>query len=412
MYRDILSRLASNKIAKSSYLIERLRSGTESSGHSIVPAGEKSTHIAVPSPAASKSVSSPSPRGASVSAHDTEILVETIHPFHTAMPRNPSPSSSRDGGNEDRIEEDASNHSNSNNPQVIRALKSISHFPFLQGTAHAQKIRDVFLEIVEDDRTDEEAAMAALSEKRLFWKRMSDLNAGSLKFTTYNGMCVINKRKQARVFAEKLYQHLSRRGQYELTARMIRDLLVSAMEASYRKEHIAPEDEAALLKAFEEAKKETIKQANLMFLLGDKDDAIVKDTDILAGVMKAYKEMKFASSSLYDFGELQLTLRYVVDVFFWICMLIIFQCIVQFNITTILAPAITVVLILSFALGPFFGNMFLCIAFVLFMLPFDIGNRVMIGVGPNAFVCYITGIGLFYTTVETIYNEKVRHNLR
>jgi small-conductance mechanosensitive channel len=160
----------------------------------------------------------------------------------------------------------------------------------------------------------------------------------------------------------------------------------------------------------EEAIKSALKELDLLFHMppGD-EECVVSEADIVAGVIQVFKQMKFAASSLYDFGELQATLRYVIDVMFWVLMMIVFQIIVQFDISTVLAPAITVLLMLSFAFGPLFGNLFLATAFVVFMLPFDIGDRVVIGnAGPSQIICYIRSIGLMYTTVETIYKDKVR----
>ena len=148
-------------------------------------------------------------------------------------------------------------------------------------------------------------------------------------------------------------------------------------------------------------------EAESLFILGSDGEAEVDEKAVVAAVLMVYKEMTFATSSLYDFGGLQRSFRNVIDVFFWTAMAVIIQFILQFDLITVLAPGITVILVLSFALGPFFGNMFLSIAFVFFMLPFDIGDRVMIGMGTNKFTCYITSIGLLHTTVLTIYNEKL-----
>lgn len=271
----------------------------------------------------------------------------------------------------------------------------------------ARRVRDVFQEMVEEEEVMEDAeSNAETSKKVMFWKRMQSLNEGILRISTYNGTVHIKKRKQAILFGEKLYVHLSRNGKQPVTSTAIRKLVSANIPVFIEQEIVAGNIVSG---STDEAVKSALKELDSLFHMPPgEEDCVVTEADIIAGVIQVFKQMKFAASSLYDFGELQATLRYVIDVMFWVLMLIVFQIIVQFDISTILAPAITVLLMLSFAFGPLFGNLFLATAFVVFMLPFDVGDRVVIGTaGPSQIICYIRNIGLMYTTVETIYKDKV-----
>merc|ERR1712000_774024 len=117
--------------------------------------------------------------------------------------------------------------------------------------------------------------------------------------------------------------------------------------------------------------------------------------------VNVYKDLRFASSSLNNFGEVHESLRDNIDVFFWLLMFMIVQVILQFDMTTVLAPLLTIIFGISFALGPVFGNLFCSITFVLFMLPYDVGHRIIVGHGSTAMKCNVISISLWYTTVIT-----------
>lgn len=391
-YKEILSMLSSNKVPKSAYGPPvRLRSLSGESDDTI-----KSRDRVNSSAVENQTMDSSKSPSETHQSDDAVNKAETVRPFQhykppEDLPPPPAPNTSI-----------ISQKSYTNN-------MSMPNFGFFYGAVNPGKIRDVFLEIVDMDDVPEEDEDIKLSERKLFWKQMSELNEGTLKLSTYNGICVISKRKQAKIFAQKLYLHLSRKGLYQITAKIMRDLIGNLVDQSFEKNRasVLKVDEVGEKKRHREYKAELLKFLNELFILSTSDEGIVTEVDIQNGVMTAYKEMAFASSSLNDFGALQVTLRYIIGGVFWVVMLIVFQCIVQINLTAALAPVITFILILSFALGPFFGNTFLAIAFVLFMLPFDIGNRVTIGSGTNTISCYITGINLFYTTVESMLGEKV-----
>ena len=95
---------------------------------------------------------------------------------------------------------------------------------------------------------------------------------------------------------------------------------------------------------------------------------IITEGQIIIALYQLYKEYRFASISLNDYGELHESLRTVLNVIFAFVMMIIIQGFMQINITSFLLPFITLALTLSFALGPLIGNIFLDTVYVFFMV--------------------------------------------
>jgi hypothetical protein len=134
----------------------------------------------------------------------------------------------------------------------------------------------------------------------------------------------------------------------------------------------------------------------------------ITEEQCMAAICLVYKEHRYAASSLNDYGELHSSLRNVIDVVFWTMMAVILQAFLELNIYSYFLPFVTLALTLSFALGPLLGNLLLAIAFVFFMVPYEVGNKVFIGTeGPNRIVGWVRGISLLHTTITTVKNEVV-----
>jgi small-conductance mechanosensitive channel len=57
-------------------------------------------------------------------------------------------------------------------------------------------------------------------------------------------------------------------------------------------------------------------------------------------------------------------------------MLLVVQIILRVDVSQVIAPLLTILFGLSFAFSPVLSNLFLSMAFVMFLLPFNVGNRV------------------------------------
>ena len=127
-------------------------------------------------------------------------------------------------------------------------------------------------------------------------------------------------------------------------------------------------------------------------------------------VTTIYKEQRFTTASINDFGELHQSLRLGIDIIYWIIMLFVLQSFFGFDITVYLLPFITLLLTVSFAIAPMVGNVFLAFAFVFLMSPYDLGHRVQFG-NHNPYqppvIGYIKSVSLLYTIVTTLKDETV-----
>ena len=94
--------------------------------------------------------------------------------------------------------------------------------------------------------------------------------------------------------------------------------------------------------------------------------------------MTVFKEIQFSRASLQDLNNLHQTAKSVVDFIFSVFMLLLVQIILKVDISKILAPLLTILFGLSFAFSPVLSNLFLSMAFVMFLLPYNVGNRVSV----------------------------------
>lgn len=97
-----------------------------------------------------------------------------------------------------------------------------------------------------------------------------------------------------------------------------------------------------------------------------------------------------------------------VDTVFWLLMLIFAQILMQIDTSSYLAPLLTIVFGFSFAIAPILSNLFLSLSFVLFMHPFDVGQKIIIGKGTETQLNgLVTSISLMYTTLSSRESERV-----
>lgn len=99
----------------------------------------------------------------------------------------------------------------------------------------------------------------------------------------------------------------------------------------------------------------------------------------------------------------------IVDAVFWLLMTIFAQIVLQIDTSDYLAPLLTILFGFSFAIAPIFSNLFLSLSFVLFLLPFDIGDRIIISKSSsNQLTGNVMSISLSYTVINSNQNEIVK----
>jgi small-conductance mechanosensitive channel len=128
-------------------------------------------------------------------------------------------------------------------------------------------------------------------------------------------------------------------------------------------------------------------------------------------VVNIYKEQRFTAASLNDFSELHQSVRYMIEIFYWVVMVFILQYVFDINIVDYVMPFVSLFLAISFAIASLVGNVFLAFAFVFFMGPYEVGHQVQLGLY-NALTPPVAGvvknITLMYTVITTGRHETVR----
>lgn len=271
-------------------------------------------------------------------------------------------------------------------------------------TAH--KVGDFFSEIVQksknalDDDADEEEDEEALRH-RSFWKRVHSLQSGSLNIMTYSGLVRIRKKKHAVSFGKRLYEHLKQGAMPERKnpAKITTKLLKAALQAYYSDESKMDEDET---KAY------ITKAIQILGCSEENDADECTETNCISALTSLYKEIKFSAKSLDDLQLLHKSVLNIADAVFWVVMFLIAQIVLSVNTLTMLAPLLTILFGVSFAIGPMLSNVFLALSYVIFVIPYDIGNKIVVGESrKTGLYGTVSSITLMYTTIITPLHEKV-----
>jgi hypothetical protein len=259
---------------------------------------------------------------------------------------------------------------------------------------------------------------------------------------TYNGVVTLRSQEQARRFGRKLYQHLSKGGKVLVTSDLLRNLLDERLETVQHDDSLRRQHDRELANITSSDGQSTIvsycwNHLPLAFLGthtgcvllqgGGKDLANmavamfdpfalgrISESNCIDAVVNIYKEQRFTAASLNDFSELHQSVRYMIEILYWIIMVFILQYAFGIDVTSYILPFVTLLLAISFAISSLVGNIFLAFAFVFFMQPYDVGQQVQIGLF-NAFTPPVAGtvknITLLYTVITTGKNETVRRHV-
>mmetsp|Transcript_1823 Transcript_1823/g.2880 ORF Transcript_1823/g.2880 Transcript_1823/m.2880 type:complete len:569 (-) Transcript_1823:122-1828(-) len=236
------------------------------------------------------------------------------------------------------------------------------------------------------DRSNKSIGSESSSNEMGFWARVQEIRAQGLQV---DGVPILS-RQQAVALGRFIFTRLLGFSQYDSAAnRLTVDSLLTML----------PDDlqtQAGELFGFSPGSSYT--------------ESVTEDM-LVSGAVEAYKTARYASASLSDLRSLHQSVLSIVDAVFWVLMLLLAQIILQLESTQRLAPLLTVIFGLSFALGPSFGSLCLSVVYVMVMLPYDIGNRVIVcgdsGRGDDV-IGNVSAISLAYTTIVTKYNEKMK----
>jgi hypothetical protein len=248
---------------------------------------------------------------------------------------------------------------------------------------------DVVSKSKDEGDEEEEEHDDKLMAKKTFWSRVTLISKGHVKIRTINGNLTMRAKKHAASFGKRLYTFLSKGGRCKITGKRVAQIIRAAH-------------------GDEENIDEMVKHALFMFNLDEtKDIQVATRKSIIETCETVFVNHNTAASSLTDFGELRKSLMNVLNVLFWILMLVVAQMVLKIDTATLFAPVLTLVFAISFAVGPMVGNCCMAIGFVLFTLSYDVGDRVAFGVGPSKIIGNVKRITLLQTTILTVNNEQV-----
>lgn len=271
-------------------------------------------------------------------------------------------------------------------PQSSGLLGNLNYV-FREIVKEAYNSPDVYKE-VQDDEQEEEVTS--------FWESLSSkhrtmLLQGEMTIATISGEIVVCNRKGAISLGKQLYNYMSKNGTLPVTS----EYVCSAVRES---PYVLPKNVDS-----------TVAMTLELFRCKEEShEVIISEQTVISAVKHVYRSMKYAAGSFSDLQELNQSVLVIVDIVFWIIMFLVAQIILQLDATTILAPMLTILFGASFAFANMLSNTLTAVTFVLFVCPYDVGHRIILGYGQG---CYAKGniltVNLFYTTLITMYNEKV-----
>ena len=205
------------------------------------------------------------------------------------------------------------------------------------------------------------------------------------------GYATIRSRKQAEAFGNKLYMHLTNGNTIPFTAANISEIMMQNPFHTVSKNdsltyvcHPLTPDRYNTLDIESGGTIDMVSSALRLFRCGEnlnnQDGASppVTQSNMVNGVVNVFKEIQFSRASLRDLNSLHEAAKSVVDMIFFAFMLLVAQIILKVEVSQILAPLLTILFGLSFAFAQVLSNLFLSMAFVMFLLPFNVGNRVSV----------------------------------
>lgn len=204
---------------------------------------------------------------------------------------------------------------------------------------------------------------------------------------TRRGIETIRSRKQAEAYGNKLFMHLSNGNSRQFTGATICDMLRQHPSShNYMGNDVLPRTCHPLTPdRFNHADKESGDMSDIecralrLFRCSESPEAgdfPVSQGVVVNAVVTVFKEIQFSRASLQDLNNLHETAKSVLDFIFGIFMLLLVQVILKLDLSGVMTPMLTIIFGLSFAFSPMLSNLFLSMAFVMFLLPFNVGNRV------------------------------------
>lgn len=201
----------------------------------------------------------------------------------------------------------------------------------------------------------------------------------------------------AKALAKRVYRNLSQGGRNQIMDTVLKQIFL-------------PQDdngEYITTPAGQPKSQDELLYASASLLMDPSGQSRITEKRCIEAFLTVYKDFKFLSTSVNDFGVLQASIQRVINIVFWFIMFVMFMATVNIGLSEFIIPFGTIIVAGSFALSSSVSNLFLAMSFVLFMMPYDIGDKVIVG-GPQRLghiSYYVHSITLLYTTFRTSHGE-------
>jgi small-conductance mechanosensitive channel len=119
-----------------------------------------------------------------------------------------------------------------------------------------------------------------------------------------------------------------------------------------------------------------------------------------------YNERKTLAKGLQDRNDIAAVLSGLVGIFFWVIMVVIVLLLFGADVNTVILPFASLLLGFSFAFGPTLRSVLEAGILILFVHPFDVGDRIYVG-GLGGPALFVTKMRLFRTTCRMADNRWV-----
>jgi len=135
----------------------------------------------------------------------------------------------------------------------------------------------------------------------------------------------------------------------------------------------------------------------------------VNESDVSAATSRVFAERCFLAATMESFGSVNGIFRHIGEGLWFVVSGMATLVLWDIAVTQALLSVATLAIGISFIIGSTASQLFTGIVFVLFMAPYDIGDRVKVkDLLMDAYPMAVEQIGPMTTTFKTIYGESIR----
>jgi small-conductance mechanosensitive channel len=146
----------------------------------------------------------------------------------------------------------------------------------------------------------------------------------------------------------------------------------------------------------------------LASILDVNGDTRIKKQEYDIGVKHIYNQWKYFNNTLSRQNSVSRAVKVLTSIFFWFIMLIIALEIFDIPSQTVLVPMLTLIVSISFAVGPIISRFISSLIFVIFMYPYEVGDKISIKNVNNGNTLLVKEINILKTQfIESISGRLI-----